>query len=301
MITLLDVELRRAIARRLVRVTALLSVAGILIAAVVVFLRTSDLPERSAQEREALIQQCLRNIDDEIEFRFEGGELPEEFRRDICEQNVGHLMQRDPRYHLRSLPGLLGGFTVPLVIGAWLFGASLIGAEWRAGTMTTHLTWEARRVRVMLAKALAAVILGMLFYLGFQALLGLSLLPSALLHGTTDGFDLASTVRLVLRGTLLAAVGAMIGFALGSLGRNTTVAMTAGFIYLAVLEGPLLGNLFPGIRRWLVVGNSIVLMAGVDPEITGRGQVAAAVLLLVYGIVAVALAVAAFRARDVTA
>ena len=49
-------------------------------------------------------------------------------------------------YSVDDLRGTLQGTTVPLVMASWLLGASFIGAEWRAGTVTTLLTWEPRRV-----------------------------------------------------------------------------------------------------------------------------------------------------------
>ena len=39
-----------------------------------------------------------------------------------------------------------------LVVGALFAGASVAGAEWRAGSMTTLLTWEPRRVRVIVGR-----------------------------------------------------------------------------------------------------------------------------------------------------
>jgi len=277
--TLLDVELRRALARRLVRFTALLALLGIVVAAIIVFFSHSDVPPGPAP---TFGEDCVEVAPGEIQCF------------------GGFQAVSDERFHLADLKGVFGGMIVPLVILAWLLGASLVGGEWRAGTMTTLLTWEPRRVRVMLAKVAAAVIVGMSFFVVFQVVLGFALLPTAIFRGTTEGFDLADTARFLLRGMLLAGVGGMIGFALGSLGRNTTMAMTAGFIYLAVLEGGLLGGFFPGIRRWLIVGNSIVLMTGGSVDITGRGQVGAGVMLLTYGLGAVAIATAVFRARDVT-
>jgi len=35
---------------------------------------------------------------------------------------------------------------------AWVIGASSIGAEWQARSITTLLTWEPRRARVLAAK-----------------------------------------------------------------------------------------------------------------------------------------------------
>ena len=62
----------------------------------------------------------------------------------------------------------------------------------------------------------------------------------------------------------------------------------------------LLGSIFPGIRRWLLVGNSIVMVTGrTDLDIAGRSVVGAGVTLAVYAVGALAVATALFSARDV--
>ena len=50
-----------------------------------------------------------------------------------------------------------------------LLGASAVGAEYRAGTVTTILTWEPRRTRLLLARIGAAVIVGMLLFVVVHA------------------------------------------------------------------------------------------------------------------------------------
>lgn len=124
MIALLAVEVRRLLARRLVRLAGLLAALGIAVAGIAV----------------------AANAD---EFFTSG-----------------------------NLPGILAGTTVPLVLAAWVIGASSIGAEWHSGAMATTLTWEPRRFRLISAKLLAVVGLAFVFTVTFQALLTLALLPS---------------------------------------------------------------------------------------------------------------------------
>jgi ABC-type transport system involved in multi-copper enzyme maturation permease subunit len=249
-IGLIAVELRRLLARRLLRLLLVLSVAGIVTAGIVV------------------------------------------------------LVRADRSYELTGLRGVLGGTTVPFVLMAWLLGSSSIGAEWRAGTVVTQLTWEPRRIRLIVAKATAAALVCMALFVVLQALLAASLLPGILSKGTTTGAGatwLRGLAGLVLRGTVLAGVGALIGFAVGMIGRNTAVALGAGFVYLAILEGGLLGGIYPGIRRWLLIGNSIVFVGGAEaPDVVGRSVLGAGIVLVLYGLGAMAVAAAVFRARDVT-
>jgi hypothetical protein len=247
---LIGTEIRRILARRLVRLAALLALMGIVTAGLVL------------------------------------------------------SFQADETFTLTGFSDILKGTTVPLVLASWLLGASSIGAEWRAGTVTTALTWEPRRVRLLVAKAVAATILAVVLTVTVQALLVAAMLPAAFFQGTTAGADAAwfrELVGVVVRGALLAGVGGAIGFSIAAVGRNTAFALGVGFVYLAILEGNLLGGLFPGLRRWLLVGNAIVLVSGEqNAEIVGRSVVGAGLLLAVYSIGAVMIAIAFFRARDVT-
>jgi len=206
-------------------------------------------------------------------------------------------------YSVDDLRGTLQGTTVPLVMASWLLGASFIGAEWRAGTVTTLLTWEPRRVRVILSKAVAAALVAAIATFALQAAIGGMLLPAALKHGTgtVDAMWLRTVGSLLGRGSVLAAMAALVGFSVGSIGRNTAFGLGVGFVYLGILEGGLLGGIFHGLRRWLVVGNSIVFVRGrPEPEIVGRSVIGAGLLLSAYTIGVLVVAVSIFRTRDVT-
>jgi ABC-type transport system involved in multi-copper enzyme maturation permease subunit len=206
-------------------------------------------------------------------------------------------------YSVDDLKGTLQGTTVPFVLASWLLGSSFIGAEWRAGTMTTLLTWEPRRFRVILSKALVAAFTAAVLTFVMQVVIAGMLLPAAYKHGssTVDAAWLHSVGGFLGRGAALAAMAGVVGFAIGSVGRNTAFGLGVGFVYLAILEGGLIGNFFPGMRRWLLVGNSIVFVSGKpDPEVAGRSTIGAGLVLAVYAIGAFMVAAAVFRARDVT-
>jgi hypothetical protein len=136
-----------------------------------------------------------------------------------------------------------------------------------------------------------------------QGLLDLALLPSAYLHGTTAGADGAwvnSVLGVLGRGTGLIAIAAAIGFSVASIGRNTAAALGIGFAYFLVIEN-VVGSFLEGFRRWLLLGNAIVLVSGKNSggEVTGRSVVAAAIYLTAVGIVLLAVATTVFRRRDV--
>ena len=206
-------------------------------------------------------------------------------------------------YTIDNLKNTLQGTTVPFVLASWLLGSSFIGAEWRAGTMTTLLTWEPRRFRVLLAKVLAVASTAAVMLFVLQVALAAMLLPGAYRRwpARIDAAWLHSVGGFLGRGAALAAMAAVIGFAIGSVGRNTAFGLGVGFVYLAILEGGLLGHLFPATRRWLLVGNSIVFVSGrPDPEVVGRSTIGAGLVIAVYAVVAFLIAAAVFRARDVT-
>jgi hypothetical protein len=96
-----------------------------------------------------------------------------------------------------------------------------MGSDWQTRSMTTVLTWEPRRVRVLLTKAFACIVVACLFGLLAQALLGAALVPSAYLHGTTAGTGGTwgrSVLGVLGRGSALVAVAAAVGFSVASIG-----------------------------------------------------------------------------------
>jgi ABC-type transport system involved in multi-copper enzyme maturation permease subunit len=204
---------------------------------------------------------------------------------------------------LDGLPEVLMGTSVILISIGWILGASAIGADWHTGHMTTILTWEPRRGRVIGAKALASLVSVLVLTLTLQVLLGAALSIGAELRGSTAGADaawLAETAGVAFRVSLLSSVFAGFGFALASIGRNTAVALGVGFGYLVIVE-----NLVRGLRPrwipWLLTENSALFIVDLpgDFPLLGRSTVEAGIYLAA---VAAALLLAAgglFRARDV--
>ena len=299
-------ELRRVLARRMVRVLALLAVLGIATAGVLTFANTQDAPPAEMEARravaEARVAACVAGRTPSVDGReIEGPPPGSPARQEFCRFAAGRV--DDPRFELRSLKGILQGTTAPLVVVAWLIGASVIGSDWQTRTITTVLTWEPRRARVLLTKALACIVVATAFAVAAQALLAAALLPSAYLHGTTAGTGgdwLRSVLGVVGRGAGLVAIAAAVGFSVASIGRNTAAALGIGFAYFLVVEN-VVGSLLEDFRRWLVLGNAIVLVSGEDGggEVIGRSVVVAAVYLAAVGIGLLAVATAVFRRRDV--
>ncbi len=190
-----------------------------------------------------------------------------------------------------------------LLMGGLVGGASVAGAEWRAGTVTTMLTWEPRRVRAHLSRTAACGILAAVIAFALQTVFLASLLPAALLNGSTANLDShwwISLVAAMLRTSLLTAIGAVLGVALATLGRNTAFALAAVFGWIAILEGVIRG-LKPGLARFLWGENMTLILtwAQLDNVSFRRGPLVALITIALYVSLIVAAATLVFRRRDV--
>ncbi len=318
MTRLILLEIRRWVSRRLVRGLTLLVLFGTLLASILVFVnhQTADAEElaRRRSELSADVDRCQRGEiyppGEEVEVIFEGvgfsGPAPgldREFRGRFCTLIVQATATEDPRFHLTQLEGVALGTTTPLVLLSLVLGASFIGAEWRANTVATQLTWEPRRIRLILTKAVVAITLGAAFYVLAEAVIAGGLLPSVFLRGTTEGADThwyAMMGGILGRGAALAALASTIGFALATIGKNTTAALGILFGYIALAEGAFFGNIWPGSRQWLLLGNSIVFASGNDNlDFVGRSPTEAGVLLGIYASAALIASAVWFARRDV--
>ncbi len=146
---------------------------------------------------------------------------------------------------------------------AVLIGATMIGAEWSAGSVGTQLLFEPRRSRVWTAKALAiaaatAVMALLLFLLVWTGIL----LAYQFWNETPlpDGFtrDLAETG---LRVVAFTAVAGLAGYAITMATRHTVVILGMMLAYSVVGEG-LLREFFRQIEPWLVSNNTFAWIQG---------------------------------------
>jgi len=266
---LLMVEMRRAMRRRVVRVMILLALVGCAFAGVIAFVGSHG---KTLAELHA------------------NGELHPAVLTDwwVAAKSDGAVF--------------LSAFF--LLLGGLFAGAAVVGAEWRAGTVTTALTWEPRRIRLNLARTSACGILAFVIAFALQVVFLASFLPAVLANGSTVGADpnwWTSLVWAMARSAALTSMAAMLAAALATLGRNTAFALAAGLAWFAVIE-----NLIRGLRpAWApyLWGENIgtVLpwrqMEGVDST---RGPVLALGTLVLYTAIAIAGATLAFRTRDVS-
>lgn len=323
MMRLFHSELLRARSRRLVWMVlagSVLGVAtGVTIAAV-----GSDRPspaelaaaERSAERDKAA---CLSGAFGPTEDQPpEGYASLEEF----CDEAVqpSNYVQSE-LIRLAELPDILEGTSLIIVLIAVLLGASLGGADWSAGSMTTLLTWESRRVRVIVTRTVVAAIVGFLITLFVQSLFGLAWAAGTAVRGiaTTPGGFLTEILGVIVRVSAVAALIGVVAFAVANIGRSTAASIGILLGYLVIIEGFLAG-VWVGLHPWLLVRAATVVVSEVplvDPmasatygpdgrliEAGGHGILLSVIgawfLIAGYAIVLLVAALALVRARDVS-
>lgn len=293
MTALLLVEMRRDLARRLVWVLVGLALLATVIAGVIAFVNA----EGSVRTGPTRVEQCFKQPNGDVVCRqtSEPGGLvvEDEFR----------LTELWPEDENENDGPLLVVPIVFLAIGGLLGGASMVGAEWRAGTVTTLLTWESRRVRVAVAKLLAAGVLAILIAMALLVVFSLAMVPAAALRGSTDGVDaewLRGLLAGMLRGGALTALAALFGAGVAMVGRNTAAALGVAYAYLIIGEN-IVRAWKPRLTRWLIGENAATFLLGGAPDDAPfrRGTGLAILTLALYVALAGMAAVASFRARDV--
>lgn len=323
MIHLFRSELLRARSRRLVWMVLVASVLGVATGVTIAAVRSErPSPAELAAARRAAESDLAACMDGafgpSVDQPPEGYASLEEF----CEEAVGpsNYVQSEP-IRLAELPGILEGTALIVVLLGVLLGGSLGGADWAAGSMSTLLTWESRRGRVLLTRALVASGVALVITLFVQALFGLAWAAGTAVRGVTtipSGF-LGETLGVVVRVSAVAALIGVVAFALANIGRSTTAAVGMLLGYLVVIEGFLAG-VWAGLVPWLLVRAATAAVSQVpvvDPmasatygpdgrliEVGGQGillSVTGAWFLIAgYAVALLAAALALFRARDVS-
>jgi len=240
-----------------------------------------------------------------------GYATPEEFCRDATAPQV------DTGLQLRDLAMLLEHTSTFVVLLGVALAASLGGADWSAGTMTTLLTWEPRRVRVLLIRGLVvALVVAFVTFLLQAVLLGAFALAVAL-RGTSLGAPpglLSTAVLTGLRVSTVAVGFGLVALAIATIGRSTVAALGVLFGYLVLFEGVIAG-LRPSMQdRLLVRAGGVIVsrqpiydqshesFASIGPSSSPPvllGLTEAWIVAAVYVVALMVLALLVFRARDV--
>lgn len=322
MTALLAVEMRRCLARRLTRVLIGVAVLASTVVGVLTFVNTEEYTAPGSTEaearRRATVDNCVQSFRAGGRFGpgpivVEGGgpqPTAADMRR-ICEDMAGGV-DVDQSLHLTDLWSadgdgdfVWGVTTVFLSIGALIGAASMVGAEWKANTFTTLLTWEPRRVRLAVAKLAAVALLAAGVTVALQLVFAAALFPTMAVKGTTTGADaewLRTAAAGLGRSGLLAAMAAVVGAGVAMVGRSTSAALGGAFAYLAIGES-LLRVWKPGQSRWLLAENATIFLTWrrLDGAPFERPTGLATATLVAYALVIAAAATLSLRQRDVAA
>jgi hypothetical protein len=204
-------------------------------------------------------------------------------------------------------PGTADGLLVPVIVllalGALLGGASMIGAEWRNGTMASVLWWEPRRHRVAIAKLAGSALIAITIAAALMVVFVLALVPTLVVNGTADGADVGWWIALLggaARGLGLVGLVAVLGGAVTLVTRNTAFVLGGAFLYLNVIERALVAWK-PRLASWALAENigAFVPWAPLENVAHGPDPAAAAVHLVVIVAIITAIATRSFVRRDV--
>ena len=184
---------------------------------------------------------------------------------------------------------------------AAMIGVMAMTGEFRHGTIRATFVFTPDRARVVAAKVLASILVGM----GFGALgAGLGL-GTGVLMIRARGYDVllgSGDVRSLLLGTIvMSGLWAMLGVGLGALVRNQVLAIVGLFAWVFVVEIlifqylPGVGRFAPGAAGTAITGNTVG-----DSSVHLLSAPAGAALLAAYAGAFVLAGVLVVSRRDVT-
>jgi ABC-2 type transport system permease protein len=124
---------------------------------------------------------------------------------------------------------LLAGFI------AFLIGITLVTTEWRHGTITRTFLVTPRRERVLMAKELASLIVGVaLAVVALVLVLAIAVVWLAI-DGATFGFD-ADVAEALVQALLAAALWGALGVGVGAVIQSQTPALVIAILWILVVE-----------------------------------------------------------------
>ncbi len=304
MIRLLAAEWLGFRSRKIVRWLMVLTVIGIALVGVIagsVSHKSSpaDLT-RAEQAYETDVAECIR------QDGF-GAELPPGAPvEDYCRSLFSESDYAPDGLKLDDLDEIVLGAAFIVVLIGLVIGASMVGAAWQSGTVTTILTWEPRRVRWFFARVAVVGLGATLVGAALLTILAFAIGLATALRGTTATSTpwLADTTLAIARIALVGGGVAMIGAAVAMIGRHTAAALGAVFVYMAVLESIVRG-LRPGLGRFLLGDNIGVAVTATRTSLfQGESMFVltpqhGALVIAVYVLVLVGAAMVLLRARDV--
>ena len=303
MIGLLRSETLRIRSRRLVWILAVLALAGIALGVVIAAVKSHP-PSATevALARRAYLVDLRGCLQGQVSPDSLNGKTVSQFCHDAI--SPAEALARTT-FALAKLPDILRGTAFLLIVLGLVIGASSTGADWQTGSMTTLLTWEPRRARVLVMRTTAVGATVFLLIVALSLALSLLLWLVAATRGTTVGTDsvwLKHVAGLILRIAIMGGLGAILGLSISMIGRGTAAALGAIFVYLAVLE-TLFRSLVPKLTPYLFATNTVVFVdghAGSPATATVITMTRATITVFAYAAALLFAAWVFFRSRDVS-
>jgi ABC-2 type transport system permease protein len=270
--------------------------------------------DRAQARFEQQFQRCMAG-------KYDGGDqqvpLGFDTLEEFCRANSGPYIG-DVGMQLRDLPEILQGISTFVILLGALLGASLGGADWTSDTITTLLTWEPRRIKVLLTRALVVILFAFVITALLQAVFAAVFWLGAATRGTT-AFTTSDTWSEIgqglVRTSVVSTAFALIALSIAMIGRSTVSALGALVGYLILFEAVIAG-FRPSIQGWLVVRAGIVVVSqtpildyrnGISYSSSGYADpivlmsvARANAVVGVYVVALLVLALIVFRRRDVS-
>ncbi|HXQ85936.1 MAG TPA: ABC transporter permease subunit [Gaiella sp.] len=180
---------------------------------------------------------------------------------------------------------------------ASLIGVMAITSEFRHGTIRSTFLVTPRRSRVIAAKVVASLLMGIVFGLVAISIsfgVGYAILTG---RGIDFALDAGHVVLLVVGTVFMTALWAAMGVGIGAVVRNQVFAVI-GVIVWALLVDDLIRALLPDVGRFTPVGASDSVTAGFADYLLAPAL--GALLLAAYALVVVAAGATLVARRDVT-
>jgi hypothetical protein len=223
-----------------------------------------------------------------------------------CVEQQNASIRRDHRIRLHdNFSGTVKGTGVAMVFIAFVIGASFIGAEFGAGSLSTQLIFEPRRTRLVAVKAvavgvgLALMAMVLLVYIGLLQWAGSELRGFV---GTIDGAWLGARAGDVLRVGAAVGLAGVIAYAITIVARRTVAAVAA--LLIVGWASAIIGNV--SSWRWVAKYNpaTALISFALDPshhnlgrdELTVKG---AAVATLIWAVGLTVVSAILFNRREV--
>jgi ABC-2 type transport system permease protein len=147
-----------------------------------------------------------------------------------------------------TIRSIYNGGNVLSRILAMVVGIVAVGSEYRYGTLASSYLAIPRRVRMLLGKAEALLIFGVIYGITSVAAGMLVSVPFVLANGGSFLLDQSETWRSIVLGVCSIALWTLIGMGIGILIKNMLVALVVGII-LGFLVEPIVSVVF-FLKRW---------------------------------------------------